>query len=87
MILSIFNSIVKTIIAINPTVQHPLRTIGSKAGGQNPFFQNSSIPAFQYSNWGEAPNLGICSFDTGVFADLRQLFKVDKKWGVPGVLI
>jgi hypothetical protein len=44
--LSIFNFIVGTIIAINPTRQYP----------KNHF---SNIPLFQHSNWGEAPNSKI----------------------------
>ncbi len=56
MILSIFNFIVKTISAINPTLQYPKTHF-------------SNIPAFQHSNrttlrlstgWGEAPNLFFC---------------------------
>jgi hypothetical protein len=43
-ILPIFNFIVKTISAINPTLQYPKT-------------HSSNIPAFQHSNWGEAPNL------------------------------
>ena len=43
-ILSIFNFVFKTIIAINPIFQYPST-------------HYSIVPAFQYSNWGEAPNL------------------------------
>ena len=46
-ILSIFNFIFQAIIAITPTFQYFLRVVGSTAGGQNPFFQISSLPTFQ----------------------------------------
>jgi hypothetical protein len=57
------------------------------------FFQSRNAGILQshgleaLTGWGEAPNLEIFSFDTGVFTDLRQLFKMDKKWNVPEVLI
>jgi hypothetical protein len=42
-------------------------------------------PEFLPQSWNNG--IGNRPFDTGVFADLRQLFKVDKKWNIPGVLI
>ena len=40
-----FNCILQTIIDINPTVQYPLRVIGSKSWRSKPIF-----PIFQHSN-------------------------------------
>jgi hypothetical protein len=50
-ILSIFNSVVKTIIAINPTLQYPKPNIALK------LHCVPNVPSFQHSNWGEVPIL------------------------------
>jgi len=58
-----FTFIVKTIIAINPTVQYPLRTAAAKGrlycANASLRAQYSKIPTFQHSNWSETPNLKI----------------------------